>query len=135
MKSPISMTFSAICGFGCGVMVSWSGAHGWNVVLTTGRLAEALTFFVVSAFLSVLMKSLNHSNFAEDVIRAFAFLLGAAFCFSLVRQEANLLVYSSLWAVAGTFLGAAISKVLFKPRRTDSIVANARFELGRRQPK
>lgn len=116
MKFSFPMLLSAVCGLGSGILLSWAGAHQWNVAMPAERLAEAVTFFTVSISLTVLLKSRNLSGTGEDAVRTITSLFGAALCFSLVRGEAILLVYSALWFIPGAFLGATLSGILSKRR-------------------
>jgi len=79
------------------------------------RLGAVGLFFGTSAVLSLGFLALTRrSSPIGDAVRALCLMLGAALCFSIVRQEVTLLVYAALWAPPGTFLGTALGKLFWE---------------------
>jgi len=115
MKGSYPHLIVSLFSFFVGFVVTWSGAHQWDVVMPYQRLGEDVLFFVMSAALSLGFLALTRrSSPVGDAIRALCLMLGAALCFSIVRQEVTLLVYAALWAPPGTFLGTALGKLFWE---------------------
>ncbi|PQV62512.1 hypothetical protein B1R32_13125 [Abditibacterium utsteinense] len=115
MNTIAKFSYSVFISFVTGLFVAWPIAHQWASVLPWQRFNNIGLFFGISAVLSVVsLKVLGRVFASYDSIRAICLMLGAALCFSLVRQEVTLLVWPALWALPGTFLGSALGKFWVK---------------------
>lgn len=106
---------SALVGLVSGFAVAHPGAEQWNVMMPYQHFGPIALFFGVSAVLSLAFLALTRrASPVGDFVRAACLMLGAALCFSIVRQEVTLLVYAALWGPPGTFLGTALGKLFWE---------------------
>jgi len=115
MRNTLLVAASAVVGLVIGFALSYPSSQQWDLVMPDQRLGAVALFFVTSAVLSLGFLALTRrSSPVGDAIRTLCLMLGAALCFSIVRQEVTLLVYAALWAPPGTFLGTALGKMFWE---------------------
>lgn len=115
MRNTLLVAASSIVGLGVGFSLSYPSSQQWDLVMPDQRLGTIALFFGVGAILSLGFLALaRRSSPVGDIVRAACLMLGAALCFSIVRQEVTLLVYAALWAPPGTFLGTALGKLFWE---------------------
>jgi hypothetical protein len=96
----------------CGALLVLPEATRFEVSMPTPRLMAAASFAGTSLVLSLLLTALSRSSRPEEAfIRGFSFILGSIFCFSVVRQQATLMVWSALWSMPGSLLGEAFGRL------------------------
>lgn len=109
-----------------GALLAVPEATSFEVSMPTPRLTAAVTFLCVAVLLSLLQGYWQRKSRSTDaMMRGVGFLVGAALCFGVIRQQATLLVWSALWAVPGSFFGAWFSRFLFE--RVEILEPKANF--------
>ena len=113
MKNFFNLLLMSSRGLAVGFAVAWPNATQWDLIANDQRFQSIGLFLSGGLLLSLFSVAISKRVWPlGDAARALGFLLGAALCFSLVRQQATLLVWNSLWGVSGTFFGAALGKIL-----------------------